>query len=78
MILRGEGLFGSWLSDMMHRNNLNTYTLSEEISMHRETISKHIHKHQKPYMSTVKLYADYFDVDFWELYGMIMKDWSQK
>lgn len=66
--------FSEWLKEQMDINSLSIYRLSKEIYIDRHTISQHLKGIRKPYRSTLRAYALYFDIDYWDLYEMTMED----
>lgn len=70
--------FSNWLYSVMEANNLSISKLSAETYISRPTISDHLHGHRLPYRNTLRIYADYFGVNYWWLYEMVLKDSQEK
>lgn len=70
-----DGLFGAWLNNQLIDNAISIADLSRELSITRESISRHINKKMCPSISALKKYADYFGVDWFELYDMVLDDY---
>lgn len=64
--------FSIWLQKMMDERGLNPYQLSREIYVSRQTITAHLNGTQHPYRNTIRIYSQYFDYPYWDLYEMVM------
>lgn len=59
---------------MMNEKDLTISRLSEETHISRPTISSHMYGIRLPYRSSLRIYAEYFGVDYWDLYEMVLND----
>lgn len=66
--------FSNWLRDEMNEKELSISKLSSETYITRQTISDHLKGTHVPYRSSLRAYALYFGVDYWDLYEMVLKD----
>lgn len=73
---KGVGNFGKWLAYNIFCSGMSIKEFSDEIGISRVTISSHIRKKQRPSLSVVRMYCDYFgEGDMWRVYDAIANDW---
>lgn len=71
-----KGYFGNWLYGELLDKHVEIKEFAECIGLSRQIISGHINGRRRPHRSTLRMYADYFNVDYWMLYDMIIRDYS--
>lgn len=70
--LKSKGSFGKWLRDSMLDQNISERELAAVLGIHYVTISYHLNGIRSPSFFILKKYADYFDVDLWDLYELTL------
>lgn len=72
MCLYFAGLFGEWLYKQLVDRNMTTQELATALGFTRATISNHVHGNFSPNRTSLRKYADYFGVNYWELYELVI------
>lgn len=72
MITSPNNLFGAWLREKLIEFDMSTKDLADDIGVTRESVSNHLNGRFNPNRNTLRLYARYFGVNYWDLYEMMV------
>lgn len=70
MVTHPRNAFGVWLHEQLVEANMNTRDLADAIGITRESVSNHLNGRFAPNRHSLRQYANYFGVNYWELYEM--------
>lgn len=71
-------LFGSWLISQLKEKDLSIGQLANELGITSASLHNHIRGKTVPNDNNIRLYADYFSVNFWFICDMLSQDRKNK